>query len=295
MGPTGVGLGLGEQGMKRFCLWIAHHGKPYRGFQSQSFRQALPTRAGSPRLWPPQGTVQEELETKLAHLLGRPVTVWGAGRTDRGVHATCQVVAFDIAEPNWTCQSLLKALNAILHPSLRGLKCIEVGAEFHPRFSALRRTYHYYLWAEASGSSPFFDDLCYLIPEFLDLDAMRQAAQPLVGSHDFRAYTHRPEPGQTVRHLEAIRIHAFSLQPQLTQGLWGPLSNLVTIEVVGNAFLRRMVRQLVANLLEVGRGRWPVERPAEILQSLDPSLGAPPAPAQGLYLVDVEYPEGAWT
>ncbi len=275
--------------MRRLALWIEHHGAPYQGFQSQG-PSTFAAGPSAPRTWAAQETVQQELECKLAFLLQRPVRIWGSGRTDRGVHATCQVVAFDLPESKWTCQSLQRALNAVVHPSVRILKVLEVDRDFHPRFSACRRTYHYYVWPEAPSSSPFFAGLCHLLPEALDIELMRQAALPLLGSHDFQAYARKPEPGHTtVRNLEQLKIDQGVVSSGSSLGPWAQLQSWITFEVVGNAFLRRMVRQLVANLVEVGKGRWPVNRPFEILLSKDPTLGAAPLSPQGLYLVDIAF------
>lgn len=278
--------------LRRIALWLEYDGGRYRGFQRLTPRaQAGLRRGGNPRTWPPQKTIQEELEVKLGLLLNEPVSVVGAGRTDQGVHATVQVVAFSTENP-MTLEVMLKGLGALLDEGLRVYRAKEVGERFHPRFDAVRRVYHYYLCPSRAPFSPFWGRFCWLLSESLDLDAMRLAARPLLGSHDFSAYSRQLEPDEVrVRHLQGLVFHEGVVHPGLPRGPWAQLQSMICLEVTANAFLRRMVRQLVANLVEVGRGRWPVERPHEILLSRNPDQSAPPAPPQGLFLVDVVFEE----
>jgi tRNA pseudouridine38-40 synthase len=263
---------------------MAQNGEPEANCQ-----QLLAPGQGNPRLWKPQETVQAELECKLALILGEPIRILGSGRTDRGVHASGQVVACDThtsKEP----EAILGSLNAVLCAGVRATGAAWGAPDFHPRFSALERTYHYYLWPGGPKSHCFFAEMCWMLDGPLELAAMTRAAAPLLGSHNFAAYCRSPEPGQAMtRDLRAINILPGALQPILSLGPFADLSQVICIEVRANAFLRRMVRQLVANLVEVGRGRWPESRPHEILLSLDATLSAPPAPAHGLFLVDVRY------
>lgn len=279
--------------MKRYRLLIEYDGGMFRGFQRLTSRESeaeRPRRRGNPRLWPRQRTVQEELEVKLGVLLNEPVRCWGAGRTDQGVHATGQVVLFE------TCsllpaEKMFRGLSALLDPAVKVVSLEPAAPEFHPRFSARRRLYHYYLLPE-SGPSPFWSRLCWCYPGSLQIEDMRLAARPLLGTHDFSAYTRQPEPGESrLRELLRIEIRQDVLSPRTTQGPFGQLSGLLCFEVEANAFLRRMVRQLVANLVKVGSGEWPLDRPYTILQSGDAEQSAPPAPPQGLFLVSVDYPK----
>ena len=272
--------------MRRLVLWIEYDGGRFSGFQRLG---PLAPGQGNPRQWKPQETVQAELECKLGLILGEPIKALGSGRTDRGVHASGQVVACDTAthkEP----EAILRSLNAVLCSGVRAMRAAWAAADFHPRFSALERTYHYYVWPGGPEHHCFFAGMCWMLEDQLDLNAMTRAAAPLLGSHNFAAYTRSPEPGEAMtRELRGINILQGAVQPGLTLGPFADLSAVVCLEVRANAFLRRMVRQLVANLVEVGRGRWPETRPQEILKSGDATLGAPPAPAQGLFLVDVRF------
>lgn len=276
--------------MTRYRLRVEYQGGWYRGFQRLSRRGApFQSRSKDPTRWPPQGTVQEELEVKLSLILREDIVISGAGRTDTGVHSTGQVVAFETSS-QLPPESWVRSLNAVLHPSLCVSDCRVVAGDFHPRFSASGRLYHYYVWPQAPSGNPFFRELCWMVPGILDVAAMRAAAAPLLGSHDFSAYTRGPEADEPRRRrLLKLDIHENVLSSQLELGPWAALRGMLCFEVSANAFLRRMVRQLVGNLVKVGTGEWATERPAEILKSLDPTLSAPPAPAHGLYLVHVDF------
>ena len=276
----------------RYALWVQYDGRFFRGFQRLKPRLVAGGRPGvNPRLWPRQQTVQEELEVKLSLILREEIKLMGAGRTDAGVHATCQVVAFD-THCQLAPKSLMGSLNAILAEGVCVRQWRAVALDFHPRFSARRRLYHYYLWPEAPQISPFWQYRCWMLPHELDLPLMREAAASLLGRHDFTAYTRKPEGNDARnRELQQLDIHEQVLKTRGELGPWAELASMICFEVRANAFLRRMVRQLVANLVQVGIGAWPPDRPAEILQSKDPTLSAPPAPAHGLFLVDVDYGE----
>ena len=278
--------------MRRLALWLEYDGGRFGGFQRLTARGSVPKGEGNPRLWKPGQTVQEELESKLSLILGENIKVSGSGRTDRGVHASGQVVACDTSSSK-ELGAILRSLQAILAPGIRVARGEWADPRFHPRFSARERTYHYYLWPGGPTHSPWLASFCWMLDP-LDLPAMQRAGQLLLGSHDFSAYTRSPEAGESmVRDLRAVEVRDQVLSSQLKVGPWAGLTALVCIEVRANAFLRRMVRQLVANLVEVGRGRWKQERPYEILLARDGTLGAPPAPPQGLFLVHVDYGEAA--
>ncbi|MCW5871321.1 MAG: tRNA pseudouridine synthase A, partial [Candidatus Eremiobacteraeota bacterium] len=267
--------------MRRLALWLEYDGGRFGGFQRLTRRRELKIGTGNPRLWKPQETIQEELETKLSLILGEPIKISGSGRTDRGVHASGQVVACDTSSPKEAGQ-ILRSLRAILAPGIRVERAQWMDPKFHPRFSAQERVYHYYLWPGGPQKSPWWEAFCWMLQEKLDLEAMRRAARLLLGSHDFSAYTRSPEPGEVkIRHLKALEVRSQVLHNQLTVGPWAGVAQMICLEVRANAFLRRMVRQLVANLVEVGRGRWPETRPHEVLLSLDASRGAAPPPPPG--------------
>ena len=276
--------------MSRYALWLEYDGTRFAGVQRLTPRAEGPVLTGNPQRWPAQETVQEELEVKLTLLLRQPIAVRLAGRTDAGVHATDQVASFDYQLP-LDCVKLLRSLNTVLCKTLRVLRLQPVADDFHPRFSARERVYHYYLWPAAPAhNSPFWSRMCWLVAEPLDVEAMRQAVQPLLGHHDFSAFSRRSDPSESkVRDLREVRFLPGYLTSSTPVGPFAQLSDLLCIEVRANAFLRRMVRQLVANLVQVGRGVWEPGRLEQILASGDANLGVTPAPPQGLFLVSVDY------
>ena len=260
--------------MRHIALWLEYVGTGFAGFQRQS---------------PDKESVQRSLETTLSRLLAEDIHVKGAGRTDEGVHAAGQVVTFRTSHPR-PLPDLARGLEGTLDSRLRVVDLREVAEDFHPRFDAVARLYHYYI-LEGFAKEPFFSKRVWCLRHRLDLEAMSQAAAPLLGRHDFSAYCRAVASEETkLRDLYTLRLSRPGLF-EIEDGPFARLKNLLLIEVEANAFLRRMVRQLVANLVKVGRGDWPVERPCEILQSLDPNRSAAPAPPWGLYLVKVRYPQ----
>ncbi|PKO24111.1 MAG: tRNA pseudouridine(38-40) synthase TruA [Chloroflexi bacterium HGW-Chloroflexi-1] len=236
---------------------VAYDGADFLGFQ-----------------WQPAGrTVQGVLEAALAQVTRTATRVVGSGRTDSGVHAQGQVIAFHAA---WRhpIADLHRALNAVLPADVVLWDLRPAPLTWHPRFSALWRHYRYTVLNQPLRS-PLDRRYAHQIAQPLDLAAMQAAAALLVGEHDFASFGQPPQGDSTVRRLFDARWH--------TDGSW------FTFDVVGNAFLRGMVRRLVSTLLYVGAGVWSVDRVAEILASRDRALAAPPAPACGLCLMHVEY------
>ncbi len=258
--------------MRRIKLVLEYDGTRFFGFQENAIQ-------GAP-------TIQGELEAKLSRLLARPVKTVCAGRTDAGVHATGQVVTFD-TESDRSLQDLLRGANALLCEEIRVLSVEEVGRDFHPRFSARSRIYHYFLAVNRGKEGPFLPHRLWYHRGPLDLERMQQAADLLVGSHDFSAYCRGVAPDEPRRRdLRRLEVRAC---PVHNTGPFGQLETLIRVEVEANAFLRRMVRMLVGNLAAVGCGYWDVDEPLRVLESLDPRRSAASAPPHGLYLVEVIY------
>ena len=227
------------------------------------------------QLQPGRRTVQGLLQDGLQRVTGEPVTVTGAGRTDAGVHAAGQVVHFDSP---WFNNSavLLRAWNAVLPRDLviRGLEPAPPG--FHARFSAASRTYTYTLLCRELRD-PLLRRYSLHVAKPLDRVAMREAAQCLVGTHDFGAFGRPMKPGgSTVRHISVCVLEE--------EG------DLFRLTVVGNAFLRHQVRRMVGVLIDVGRGQ---SSPADVAEAVAGRAGAVRprrVPPQGLVLVAVGYP-----
>jgi len=211
-------------------------------------------------------TVQGELEAALATLSGgRRVRVDAAGRTDAGVHATGQVIAFTY-EGRLSAAELARALDALLPPDVAIRDLGRAPAGFHPRYAARYRDYRYTVWN--GPRSPLRERTALWIKVPLDTAAMARASAALEGRHDFRAFG-AADRG-TVRTLHGVRVRR--------EG------HLVTIDVRGDAFLRGMVRRIVAALLLVGRGEVEEAAVGAALASRRPAFGGASAPAKGLCL-----------
>jgi tRNA pseudouridine38-40 synthase len=235
---------------RRFRATVEYDGTEFAGFQLQRGTR----------------TVQGELEAALARLSGgirQPVV--GAGRTDAGVHATGQVISFTYPG-SLSAEALMQALNGTLPPdvAVRGLRRAPAG--FNPRYAARYREYRYSIWN--GPRSPLRERTALWVRQDLDVGAMARAATALEGRHDFSAFGGAdPQPVRTVHRLRVRRD-----------------GSLVTIDVRADAFLRGMVRRLVAALLVVGRGQLDASAVPELLAAGEPALSGAAAPARGLSL-----------
>jgi tRNA pseudouridine38-40 synthase len=234
----------------RYRATVEYDGTEFAGFQSQANAR----------------TVQGELEAALARLNGgERVRIDGAGRTDAGVHATGQVIAFTWPRRH-TAEGLARSVNAMLPPDVAIRDVRRVPARFHPRFAARYREYRYTVWN--GPRSPVRERWALGIRAPLDTAAMARAGQVLVGRHDFSAFGARDR--EPVRTVLAIRVRQ--------EG------RLVTIDVRADSFLRGMVRRIVATLVAVGRGQLNEDDVAEALATRQPARHGASAPAKGLCL-----------
>ena len=245
--------------MTNWRLLLEYDGTEFEGWQLQ----------------PGARTVQGELEEAFARITGRRVVVYGAGRTDTGVHAAGQV-ANARAETRLEPAVLQRALNASLPRDVAVRALSAVPDAFDARRDARSKLYLYRVW-NAATRSPLHERWSHPLPAPLELGAMRAAAEALLGTHDFASFRAAGGKGRTsVRTLTRLELS-------------GERGGELRFEVEGNAFLRHMVRNLVGTLLEVGRGRRPAGWPAEVLAGRDRRLAGPTAPARGLTLVRVDY------
>lgn len=227
--------------------------------------------AGS-QVQPNARTVQGELEEALNRLIGERTRVRLAGRTDAGVHATGQVAAFFV--PAGTeLPPLRQRLNAVLPPDLAVRSLRTAPATFDPRRDARWRVYRYRI-LEGGARRPGDRHRTLEIDDRLDVAAMRAAAERMVGERDFGSLGSDVR-GRTVRHLAEVRVTR--------------RGDLVEVRVTANAFLRRMVRSIVAILLAAGRGRLVPEDVDRLLDGRDRALHGRAAPARGLTLERVVY------
>jgi tRNA pseudouridine38-40 synthase len=262
--------------MLQLCGLVAYDGTDYHGFQLQS---NVPT-------------IQGALEAGLAKILPHPVRVVGAGRTDSGVHARGQVIAFQ-APWRHPIEALQRAWNSQLPPSIAVRKLQPAPDGFHPRFQALDRNYRYrVVVANEPGRatpthSPLTDRFALYSNCLLDLAAMNEAAQLLVGEHDFATFGQAPGGEQTVRIVHEARWQVVECGLPSLSSYPG---QRIVFTIRANAFLYRMVRNLVGTMLEVGLGRRSPGDVGEALRACDRLRSAPPVSPQGLVLETVRYP-----
>ena len=249
------GLFVMERNLK---LIIEYQGTRYHGWQIQ-----------------PNGiSIEEKIEEILERLTGQRPKVIGAGRTDAGVHAEGQTAHFKTLS-SMDCKALQRGMNALLPNDIVVLNVEEAERDFHALFSAKGKTYRYVILNRAHPSV-FERDRCWHISRRLDLDAMREGAMPLIGRHDFSAFQASGCCARNpVREIRGIEIHA--------KDGW------ISITVSANGFLKYMVRNIVGTLVEVGRGKMAPVDVQRILDSRDRTQAGPTAPAQGLFLVFVDY------
>lgn len=244
--------------MRNFRITIQYDGSNYHGWQIQTNGR----------------TIQGEITRALSTLDKRPVTVYGAGRTDAGVHAEGQVANFFLdrdCEPRW----LRDAINGNLDRDIRILDAAPASDGFNARYAARQKVYRYRIWT-AEVVSPFVYRYVHHYRSALDLDEMRRAAALLIGARDFTAFTvANSEAESHVRTLTGLDIER--------------ASNEISIIASADGFLRYMVRTIVGTLIEVGRGKRTAASVADTLASLDRAKAGPSAPASGLTLLRVDY------
>lgn len=229
-------------------------------------------------------SVQGELERVCAEIEGRSVPIAAAGRTDAGVHALGQVVSFQLLHHIDT-GTLVRAFNAKLPPSIRVIDIQQVDDGFHARFSANEKTYRYYI-SSGAVASPFTRAHTWHVGRTLDFQSIQIAGQAFVGEHDFSAFQATgTKVKSTVRNIYRVGVSTVESTPGTALGT----GQLLVVEVVGDGFLRHMVRIMVGTLVGVGSGRRTVESVSEIIASRQRDLAGVTAPACGLFLVSVRY------
>ena len=250
--------------MRNLKLTLAYDGTEFSGWQVQ----------------PQAATVQGTLAAAIGRLTGENVLPQGSGRTDAGVHALAQVATFATASRVPT-ENFLKALNDLLPASIRVLEVTEAAVEFHARKSAKAKTYRDRIYRSAI-CSPFAARYVWHFPYPLEEDAMAEAAEHVVGEHDFTSFAAvDPERGQ--ENGEASNVRTIFSSAFEREG------DELVYAVRGNGFLHHMVRNLVGTFLLVGKGTLSVPDIERILRARDRSAAGATAPASGLVLVSVEY------
>lgn len=250
-------------------LTVAYDGSRFAGFARQ----------------PESPTVQGAVESALSTVLRRPVETVGAGRTDAGVHALGQVMSLQVDEREVDPAQLVRSLNGLVGPGIVVTGARVAPAAFSARHSAAAREYRYRI---APGPVPplFLAPYSWWVKGSLDLRAMREGAAPLLGEHDFTSFC---VAASAVGKPTSRRLDVIDIEPESVLG-----EHTIMVRVVGNAFLHSMVRVLVGSLVEVGLGRRSATWIAEALAHRDRSAAGPTAPAGGLTLWHVTYPEECW-
>jgi len=246
----------------RYRATVAYDGRAYWGFQRQA--------GDAP-------TVQGAIERALEQITGTHTPVIGAGRTDSGVHATGQVIAFD-AEWAYKPETLTKALNATL-PTDISVRDVCEHPGFHPRFDARSRCYRYTVHA-AAVRDPLLWGRVWWLPKALDVEAMQACAASVIGTHDFATFGRPPQGDNTVRTVFASQ---WSHRAAPIAG------ELYVYEVEANAFLHHMVRRLVGMMVDAGRRWLSPEMFQDKMRAADLNLAQRTAPPHGLVLEAVRY------
>lgn len=267
--------------MTNWKLILTYDGTPYNGWQVQ----------------PNLPTVQGTLAAAILQITGETVLPQGSGRTDSGVHALGQVASFELAAPI-PAPNLHRALNRALPPSIRVLSVEAMPADFHARHSALTKTYEYRIFPRTQpGSdgpelicSPMFAPYVWDCPWPLDLARMQSAAPDLLGEHDFTSFAASdPDLAQRTQSSDEPLAPRSNIRC-IDDSAWTTRDGLYIIyTVTGSGFLHHMVRNLVGTFVDIGASRLSADSIPRILAARNRYAAGPTAPAQGLFLVDVEY------
>jgi len=245
---------------RRLKLIIAYDGAPFAGWQSQSHRN----------------TIQDHVERAFERVLGKPERVHGAGRTDAGVHALAQCAHVDLPNDRLSAARWSEALNALLPPTIRVLRCQYVSNDFHARLSAKGKIYRYRIWL-APVLPPFECHRAWHTPRPIDFKTLKRAAKQFVGTHNFSGFAANrgKQEKSTIRTIYSVRVRQE-----------GPC---VAIEFDGDGFLYKMIRLIVGSLVKCALDKMRIE---DVTARLDSGqVGSPrfAAPAEGLFLVRVRY------
>ena len=248
--------------MRTLKLQVQYLGTLYHGWQVQ----------------PDRPTVQGALESALSRLTGEKVRISGAGRTDAGVHARCQVASFTTACAI-PARGILLATNGFLPEDIRVMSVEEAHAGFHARHHAVSKDYAY-RFSTAPVLSPFLAPTVESLKGGLDMASMESAAEHFLGRHDFAAFC--GSEGRRKDTVRQVSVSRFGEEP----------GGVRVYRISADGFLQYMVRTIVGTLFEVGRGRFDPGSIPGILASRDRTLAGPTAAARGLTLERVHYPEG---
>ena len=227
---------------------------------------------------PGERTVQGVLETAVTRLCGAPVAVVGAGRTDAGVHARGQAAGLRVPE-KWNALALRRSMNAILPDDVWIAAAFEMRDEFHPRYSAVSRSYSYYVGTDDLANSPFRRTRELVWRKPLDFGRLSEAARLIEGEHCFRAFAVKGTAPEKDDHRCTV-----------SRANWREREGGLVFDIQADRFLHHMVRFLVGTMLDIGEGRRELSVMKELLAQDDNSEVSQPAPPHALFLERVDYP-----
>ncbi len=253
---------------QRYKITIEYNGAPYHGWQRQ--RDVM--------------SVQQAVEEAICKFSSQDIAITVAGRTDAGVHGLGQVAHFDLEPMKKPLDpyNIAKAINAHLMPQpISVIKAEEVHSDFHARFDAVNKLYRYRM-VNRNAFLTHDKGLAWLVKYPLDIDAMREGAKYLLGNHDFTTFRDAECQAKTpIRTLDRLDIAVREYDAAGGQE--------ITFEIEGKSFLHHQVRNMVGTLSLVGRGKWKPEDVKIALEAKDRTKGGPTSPADGLYLVHIDY------
>jgi tRNA pseudouridine38-40 synthase len=244
----------------RYFIYLSYKGTSYHGWQVQ----------------PNSVTIQKILDEALSIILNEKISTVGAGRTDTGVHALVFCAHFDTIAPDLTSKkNLVYRLNRFLPGDIAVSRILKVMPEAHARFSAITRTYRYNI---SKTKNPFWEDSSWFIHGKTDINSMNEVCGLLLNYNDFTSFSRLHSDNKT----NVCRIF---------YAVWEEADDRLVFTIKADRFLRNMVRALVGTMVEVGAGKMTMRQFEDIIQAKDRCKAGKSAPAKGLFLVDIEYPE----
>ncbi len=243
----------------RYFIELSYRGTAYHGWQTQAN----------------DISIQTTLEAALTQRLGRPIYVVGSGRTDAGVHAEQQFAHFDTDEPLALSEPLIYSINCLLPEDIAIRTVFSVRPDDHARFTAISRYYQYHI---TRHKNVFFNGLTYHFRPHLNVERMNAACQILLKHRDFQSFS-------------KARANVSNFLCRLDFAYWQrPDDDRLTFHIKANRFLWGMVRTIVGTMIEIGQERMDLDQFEQIILAKDRTVAGRAAPANGLYLVEVEYP-----
>lgn len=246
--------------MNRYFIRLSYNGTKYHGWQMQQNAHS----------------VQAELNEKLSTLLGEEINIVGCGRTDTGVHAREFYAHFEVSQLHFKAKDLAYKLNRFLPEDIAINKIFAVDDEMHARFSAISRTYKYYI---SRKKSPFNSLFNYFFDGPLDVEAMQAASATLFQYEDFTSFS-------------KLHTQTATNNCKITTAKWELVNDELIFTITADRFLRNMVRAIVGTLLEIGKGKLKPEEMQQIIKAKDRSQAGFSVPAKGLFLDRIVYPDG---